>query len=178
MKPKAVSPQETPSTREPGQTNGADRRPAEVVDLLGKVQRHLQEGEPKKALDLIARAKLTSPWVTNALGVCQLRLARAQMAVDVFRGLVLAAGGVILRRDVPAAFKTNFATDLLADANMAGCLRVLEEIRDEQNPAVQRLRGSLQRWQESLTFWQKLNWCMGGLPNLPLILDYPLGDLE
>ena len=42
---------------------------------------------------------------------------------------VLAAGGVLLRNDVPAVFKTNYAAALLAADNMGGCLSVLVAVR-------------------------------------------------
>ena len=177
MAQKSMTPEATPTTKGMGQPGAAREWPPEVADLLGKAAKFLQEGQPEKALDLIARAKLTSPWATNALGVCQLRLGKATLAVDLFRGLVLAAGGLLLRPDVPAVFKTNYAAALIAADNLSGGLRVLEEIRDESNPAVQTLRAAVRRWEAGLTFWQKLNWWFGGQPDHPLVLDFPLGDL-
>src|SRR5262245_17279594 len=108
--------------RVPERANEVAPKPPEIADLLGKVGQLLGEGQPGKALDLIARAKVNSPWATNALGVCQLRLGNVRLAVDVFRGLVLAAGGILLRNNVPAAFKTNYATALLLADNLGGCL--------------------------------------------------------
>jgi hypothetical protein len=95
----------------------------------------------------------------------------------VFRGLVLAAGGLILRDDVPVFFKTNYATALLAAGNLGGCLSVLAEVRDEVNPAVTRLRASIRRWRDGLTFWERLNWWMGGQPERPVALAFAPGDL-
>jgi hypothetical protein len=166
-----------PSPRETGPVNGAAARPSEIADLLDKVARLLREGSPERALIVLTRAWCNSPWMTNALGVCQLRLGNAAVAVEVFRGLVL-AGGLFLRADVPAVFKTNYATALLAADNLAGCLRVLDEMRDEDNPAVRRLRESVRRWEKSLTFRQKVRWYFGGQPEHPLVLDFPPGDLE
>src|SRR5262249_41369130 len=154
MTRKIDAPVAGPSAPAPGGANGTETKPAEIVTLLGKVDEFLRAGQAAKALDVIARARSKSPWATNALGVCQLRLGNAGVAVDVFRGLVL-AGSVFLRADVPAVFKTNFATALLAADNLAGCLRVLEEMRDEENPAVRRLREAVRRWKGSLTFWEK-----------------------
>jgi hypothetical protein len=171
-------PQTNPSTGVQGQAKGAETRPPEVVDLLGKVDKLLREGQPKRALEIISRAKINSPWVTNAAGVCQLRLGNAKVAVDVFRGLVLASGGLILRQDIPAAFKTNYATALLAMDNLAGCLGVLAEVRDEDHPGAQRLRAAVQRWKQDLTLWQKIQWYTGGQPARPVTLDFPPGDLE
>jgi hypothetical protein len=156
---------------------GTETKPPEVAALLGKVARHLQDGEPGKALDALTRARLQSPWVTNAQGVCRLRLGEAALAVDVFRGLVL-SGSVVLRPDVPAVFKTNYATALLASSNVSGCRLVLDEIRDEGNPAVQKLRAAMRRWYDGLATWQKVQWYFGGQPHRQPELDFPPGDLE
>jgi hypothetical protein len=155
-----------------------DARPPEVTDLLNKVEQHLQDGQSAVALECIARAKIKSPWLTNAAGVCQLRLGNTDVAVNVFRGLVLAPGGLVLRDDVPTVFKTNYATALLAAGHLSGGLSVLADIRDEGNPAVQRLRTAIRHWQGCLTFWQKVSWYVGGQPDRPLVLDSPLGDLQ
>jgi hypothetical protein len=160
------------------QTVKADGKPAEVADVLAKVERQLQEGEVIRALEAIGRARISSPWLANAAGVCQLRLGNTQTAVDQFRALVLASGGLILREDVPTAFKTNYATALLASGNLSGGIRVLEEIRDEDNPLVERLRSAIHDWKKSLTMWQTVTWYLGGEPPRPLVLDFPLGDLE
>jgi hypothetical protein len=159
------------------QTNAVPTRPPEVTDLLGQVAKFLEAGQPAAALERIRRSKLSSPWLTNAAGVCQLRLGNAELAVDTFRSLVLAAGGLVLRDDVPAEFKINFATALLADGNLTGGLRVLDEARDEGHPAAREIRDAIRRWKEGMTFWQKLRWSVGGQPPRPLVLDFALGRL-
>jgi hypothetical protein len=162
----------------PEQGNGVVSKPPEIADLLARADQLLQAGEPTKAIDLIARAKVNSSWRTNALGVCQLRLGKAKLAVEVFRGLVLKAGGILLRTDVPAVFKTKYAAALLAADNVGGCLSVLAEVREEEHPAIGKLKAAIRRWRGSLTLWQKLNWYLGGQPDLPVVLDFPPGDLE
>jgi len=152
-----------------------DTRPPEVAELLAQVAKFLEEGQPGAALERISRAKISSPWLTNAVGVCQLRLGNAKVAIDTFRGLVLATGGLILRADVPTLFKVNFATALLADGNLSGGLTALDEIRDEGHPAVREIREAVRRWKEGMTFWQKLWWYAGGQPPRPLVLDFALG---
>jgi hypothetical protein len=159
------------------QANAVDTRPPEVTDLLGQVEKLLEEGQPAAALERISRSKLRSPWLTNAAGVCQVRLGNTKVAVDTFRGLVLAAGGLILRDDVPAVFKLNFATALLADGNLSGGLRILDEVRDEGHPAVREIREAIRRWKESMTLAQMLWWSIGGQPPRPLVLDFALGRL-
>jgi hypothetical protein len=155
-----------------------DTRAPEIVELLGKVERLLEEGQPEKALDAISRAKLKSPWVTNATAVCVLRLGEVKRAADLFRGLTAGPGGVTLRHDAPAVFKTNFATALLAANEVSGCLGVLYEIGDEENPAVEQLRGAIARWKKSLSLWQKLRWYTGDHPDHPVAFDFPLGRIE
>jgi hypothetical protein len=168
----------SPSSQASRQDNGSGGRPPEIADLLDKAAQLLQEGQPEKAIDLASRARIKSPWVTNLLGVCQLRLGNAKVAVDVFRGLVLAAGGVLLRQDVPTVFKANFATALLANDNPSGFLSVLGEIQDDPHPAVRKLRDGFQRWKASLTLWQRIRWHLGGQPARPFTLDFLPGELE
>jgi hypothetical protein len=125
-----------------------------------------------------AAGKGTRSQVTNLLGVCQLRLGNAKVALEVFRGLVLAAGGVLLRPDVPTVFKTNFATAQLANDNSSGFLSVLGEIQDAQHPAALKLQDAFRRWKASLTFRQRMQWHLGGQPSRPFTLDFLPGDLE
>jgi hypothetical protein len=161
----------------PVRESGPSTRPSEVEDLLGKVNNLLQEDRTREALDLLVRAKVTSAWVTNAVGVCELRLGSAESAVATFRNLVL-SGGLFLRDDVPTVCKANYAVALLAAGNLAGGLVVLDEISDEENPAVLRLRAAVERWRRGLTLWEKFGWWFGTLPGRKPVLDSPLGDLE
>jgi hypothetical protein len=163
-------------TRDPVEENGS--QPTEIVNVLGKVESLLQEGNAEKALDVLARSRLKSPWVTNANGVCLLRLDRAEQAVNLFRGLALSPGGVVLRADAPLVFKTNFATALLACGNVGGCIRILHDINDEENRAVQQLRGAIEQLRKRLSLWTRLQWRMGVPPTCRVPLDFPPGNLE
>lgn len=158
--------------------NGDDNRPVEVVQLLAKVERLLADDNPERALDAIPRARLKSPWITNATAVCLLRLGQAEQAAKLFRGLVAGPGGVTLRTDAPLVFKCNYATALLAFHNVAGCLSVLAEIGEEDNSTVQQLRAAIAAWKKSLSLWQKFRWLTGDVPQRPVALDFPLGQLE
>jgi hypothetical protein len=157
--------------------NGPNGLSPEVADLLGKARQLLDEKLPEKALDTIKRSKLSSPWITNATGVCAMRIGNVKPAAGLFQGLV-AHGGIMLKPDAPLVFKTNFATALLASNNMQGCLSVLHEIGDDGNPTVQRLRAAIQQWKQGLSFWQKLKWYTGDVPQKAVALDFPLGELE
>jgi hypothetical protein len=155
-----------------------EEKSPEIVAFLSKVDKLLQEGHPENALELFSRNKLKSPWITNANGVCLLRLDRAQEAVNLFRSLALSSGSVVLRVDAPTVFKTNFTTALLAYNNLGGCLKVLHEINNEENPLVQQLRAAIQRFKVSLSLWTRLQWRMGIPPDGPIAMDFPLGNLE
>jgi hypothetical protein len=150
---------------------------SDVVNVLGKVKQLLDEQRSEKALEVITRSRLSSPWITNARGVCALRLGNAKQASGIFQGLV-GHLGVMLKPDTPLVFKTNFATALLASNNTAGCLSVLHEIGKEQNPTVQRLRTAIREWKQGLSFWQKFKWYTGDYPEKPVVLSFPLGELE
>jgi hypothetical protein len=147
----------------------------EAQALLAQAASLLEENKIKEAMTLLARSNIESSWIQNALAVCQLRPGNAATAVNMLRGLVL--GGLALRADAPTVFKANYAAALLAANNVAGGLAVLTEVRDEANPAVQKLRTAVARWKGTLTLWQKINWYLGGQPDVPLALDSPLGDL-
>jgi hypothetical protein len=168
-----------PSQRPPAAERvlGGKTKPAEGVPLLERAEALLAAGQPKKALDLLARSGPADPRLTNAAGVCLLRLGETGRAVDVFRGLVLAPGTVCLRPDAPPEYKCNFAAALLAAGNNAGGLRALDEVGDEDRPAVRRLRAAARRWREGLSFWQRLRWHLGDSPAHPVALGDELGEL-
>jgi tetratricopeptide (TPR) repeat protein len=153
------------------------RRPTEGATPLERAEALLREGQPQKALDLLTRAGPPTPRLTNAVGVCLLRLGEAERAVDVFRGLVLLPGTICLRRDAAPEHKSNFAAALLAAGNVAGGLRALDEVGDEDRPAVRRLRDAVRRWREGLFFRQRLRWYLGGGPPHAVPLDSDFGEL-
>jgi hypothetical protein len=156
--------------------NGKETPPAHVIDLLRDTAALLDAGEPRKALEGINRAKAESPWLRNAAGVCQIRLGNTAAAMEIFRGMVLAAGGFDLRPEAPTIFKTNFAVALLLSSNVDGFQRVIEELYDVQHPALDRLRDAIQRWRKNMGFWHKLRSLFGGATS-PLVLDFPPGDV-
>jgi hypothetical protein len=159
------------------QSNHLPPKEADTVELLHKVEQILREGEPNRALHLIARAKNPSPWAINAQGVCQLRSGNTRVALDVFRSLVL-AGGIHFRTDVPAVFKANFAAAMLLADNVKSGASILTGMRENEHPSVGKLKAAVRRWKQELPLWQKFNWYLGGEPNRPFTLDFPPGDLE
>jgi hypothetical protein len=150
----------------------------EVIELLKKADAALQAGKTKHALDIIVRSHHQSLWAMNAMGVCQLRLGNKEEAIDIFRRIALNSGTLALRKDVPTAFKINFATALLADHKVNGCLDILSEIQNDAHPAIQQLRAAIQDWKNHFNLWDRIDWFFAGEPSRPLTLDWPLGELE
>lgn len=167
----------TPNREPTSKQNGnQDLRPAEVNELLTKVATSLDAGHPQKALELLQRSKVRSPWVTNAMAVCLLRLGDTPRAIEMFKGLAVTSG-VCFRTDVPSVFITNFATALLMAHNVSGCLSALGAVRDDPNPTVQRLRGAIRQWKAGLSLWQKICWYWGDTPGDPIELGFPPGEI-
>lgn len=146
----------------------------EIGKLLDRVKDLLDAGKPQDALKILSRE--SSEWARNARSVCFLRLGQPTQAVETLRGLVI-DGVLNLREDAPMTFKTNFATALLLSGNISGGIGTLHDIRDDANPEVQRLRSAVAKWRESMTFWQKFGWLLGIIPNHPLTIDGPPGDI-
>ncbi len=173
-KPQHVSTSPLPDNSD--QVKTVERHPSEPPGLRDQIEKHLQAGQPKKALDVLARSKVHSPWSTNAIAVCLLRLGQADRAVELFRNLVL-SGSLFLRPDVPTAWKVNFATALLLSDNLSGCVQLLGDIHEEDHPGVQRLRAAVGSWHNRLSIWQKIQWFLGGQPARGVELDFPPGEL-
>lgn len=159
-----------------GQAATAEKHPSESLELRDQIEQILQAGQPKKALDVLARSRDHSPWSTNAIAVSLLRLGKAEQAIDLFRNLVL-SGSLFLRSDVPTAWKVNFAIALLMTDNLPGCIQVLRDIRDADHPSVQRLANAIRQWESELSLWEKIQWHLGGQPARPVKLDFLPGEL-
>ncbi|WP_425613495.1 hypothetical protein NA78x_003327 [Anatilimnocola sp. NA78] len=149
----------------------------DLVILLCNVEKFLAKEDVRSALAALSHSKLNSPWVINAMGVCQLRQHNPKTAVDLFRSVVLTGGGIVFRNDIPLIFKTNYATALLAANNVGGCQAILAEVR-ESHPAADRLQAAIQQWKSRLTLKQTLGRYLGFEVSTPVVLDFPLGDLE
>jgi len=108
------------------------------------------------------------------------RLFASGSALCMYYDLVLNPGCTWMRPDLPTVYKTNYATALLLSGHPSGCLEMLAEIKDEQNPTVQRLRAAIKNWESRLTFLQKLNWWFGHIEptNRPVTIDFEAGEFE
>lgn len=149
-----------------------------VSDLLALVERLLGAGKPQEAIEVIRHFGTGSPEVSNAHGVALLRAGDITKAVEVYRNLCVNQSGFCLKPDLPTVFKTNYATALLLAGNVSGCLSILQEIDDNQNAGVQRVRAAIQRWRRSLTWWERLWFNISGeQPAKPVPADFQPGEL-
>lgn len=149
--------------------------PGDVEEVLRRVDRHLQAGQPEQALEEIGRSGRKSDRLANAAAVCQIRLGNAQKAVESLRGLVVHSG-IYLRDDVPPVFKVNFAAALLASGNVDGFLSTLQDVGDG-HPSARKYREAYRSWRASLTWWERVKADLFGLESRPFRPDFPLGDL-
>jgi hypothetical protein len=154
---------------------GADTEAAGPDEVLVRVRQHLAAGQPEKALETIRLAKIKSDSLTNAAGVCQLRLGNAEGSLRTFRGLVV-AGDVRFRDDVPPLYKLNFAAALLAAGNTGGFLTALHDVGDT-HPAAERYRDAYRRWLAGHSRWQRFRMAIGGEPPRPFAADFPMGEV-
>lgn len=146
-------------------------------DLLHQVQALLEQGRPEHALELLRPVRRCSGVMENAYGVCLLRSGQLEQATSVFRSLVLSGTGFSLRPNVPTVFKTNYGTALLLGMHVDGCVSVLNQIEDQQHPAVARLRTAIEQWKTSLSRLRRLLISFAGLPDGKVPLGFPPGDL-
>lgn len=153
---------------------GPDRI-ARESDLLAEVSRLLRAGRADEAVEVIGLSYLPSPRVANALAVCHLRLGNTARALRLLRHI--ATDGAAFRPDVPVVFKTNLAAALLVAGDVTGCLRTLDEIVDEDTPAVRRLRAAAAR-AVPRTAWGRWLRRHGIGPSRPPEFDGPVGELS
>lgn len=148
-----------------------------TASLLEKVDQLLTAGKADEAFNMLNSHESGDPLLRNARGVCLLRMGQAELAVRTFRQLCLASNGIVMRSDVPITYKTNFATALLMNQRISGALEVINEIRNESHPAVQRLRQILADWEKELSAWQRILWQFGVEPKHPVTVAQPCGEL-
>lgn len=157
--------------------NSAEETTPSIAALLDRVEQQLNGGHPRKAMELVLHNSDTSPWIKNALGVCQLRLQHPKAAVDLFRSLAVESG-VFFRKSAPAIFKSNFATALLLSENLNGFLRAMDDLDDVEHPEFVRLRAAIARWYGEMGLWERLCWNVFGIVPRPLTLDFPPGAVK
>jgi hypothetical protein len=148
--------------------------PADVADLLTRVDTLLREDCPWEALALLPATD--TPWVRNARGVCLLRLGRPGEAIEVLRDLVFGPGGLAVQPDADPVFQANYATALLLDGNIEGFWGILGGIRDRGHPGVAKVDEAVRRWKAGMSFGQRVASALG-LGGPRFAIRFPSGHL-
>tara|TARA_R110002167_G_C12678096_1_gene651259 strand:- start:671 stop:1207 length:537 start_codon:yes stop_codon:yes gene_type:complete len=164
-------------TYQQNEKSSESMRTSDIDMLLNRVDQLLQANAPDQALKLISNSKIKTPWLKNATAVCQLRLGNPQVAIEIYRSL-LVNGGIFLRADAPVVFKVNFAVALLLDKNLPGFYNALFDVKEEEHPSIPKLKAAVKSWRQQLTLWQKLQLICGNHPHAPLELGFAPGDLR
>lgn len=134
-------------------------------------------GDCRGALQLL-RPQGHAPEIMNAIGVCLMRLGKIDESLALYRGMVMKPGCTLVRPEVPTHHKLNFATALLLQGTPAGCLSVLSEIGEPENPTVQRLQRAMKAWEAGLSFWRRWDWRINRIEpaKCHVVIDFPPGE--
>ncbi len=144
---------------------------------LQRVKESVLKNDYQRALELLPTDS-QDPEIRNCRAVCLMRLQRFDAAVDVLRKTVIHGGLLSVRLDTPNHIKVNFATALFYSGHPAGALDILNEIRREDDPGVQRLRQATVDWVAQMSFIRRLDWKLNRIApkKLPAVTDQPLGQ--
>jgi WD40 repeat protein len=124
--------------------------------IFAEVRQKLTINQPSQALSLLETISDKGSYEYNAIAVCHLRLGNYQRAIDVLRNIIFVANSISMRNDVPTLCKVNFATALLMQGNIDGCENMLASLEQYQHPIAIRLKAAITKWQNSLSFWEKI----------------------
>jgi hypothetical protein len=136
----------------------------------------LAAGEADRALSTLKTASSTDA-VTNACGVCLMRMGRAAPALDLFRHLAVSPGCTWMRAETPVIYRSNYCTALILTGHPDGAVELLHSMVEQSHPSVARLQQAVTAWASRLSVLQRLQWKLGLVPETPVPLDFPPGDI-
>ena len=148
-----------------------------TLSTLRRAKDCLENAREKEALELLGAAPTGDALLDDARGVCLMRLGRARAALDLYRGLALENGSLNLKADLPTVLLANYATALLLEQNVEGCLTLLREVGDPGHPSVVRLRDAIARWRGGLGLWARIQFSVYGVAARPVVLDFAPGEI-
>jgi WD40 repeat protein len=153
------------------------QKPFDPNPELTRARALLRQGKAQEALALLRQEGRPGPSDPNAEGLCLLRMGDVGAALEIFRKLVLTPDGSRMRPGAPIGHRINYAAALLAAGRVADCIDALDEIDADHDGGVQPLRAAIRRWEDTLTWWERLEWFFGFQPGRPVPRDFPLGEL-
>jgi hypothetical protein len=152
--------------------------PGHVAELLKKVEHLLELGRIEDALHTATSQSSGNPAQSNARAVCLMRLGKPDEAVRVLRSVVIDQTGVLMRQDIPTAYKSNFAVALALAGNLSGATSILAELGEETDTQIQGLSKCIQAAKSKRSFMQKLAGILGTADNTKVQLDFVPGLLR
>ncbi|EMI52909.1 tetratricopeptide repeat protein [Rhodopirellula sallentina] len=145
-------------------------------------------GVPNKVLSLIQRedyvaaheALRTLPRslvVSQAMGVCVIRIGNAAEAVDLFRTMSVVPGTTVLKPEADDSLKVNYATALMMNGSPSGALDLLDELEDPCHPMALEIRAAIRKWANGLAFWRRWDWKLNRIdpPRCSVPFDFTPG---
>lgn len=158
---------------------GAEPAKSTVFPLsLQEVRPLLEEHEFRDLKSALEAPHFDQERLRHVWGVCMMRQGKIEEALRLFRSQVVGRG-LCLREDARPEFKLNFATAMLLDSNVEGCVEVLGELDECKDVAgaVARLRQCIQKWKQSLSWGDKLRTWFGGSVRA-IQLDFRAGEIR
>ncbi|MBL8814789.1 MAG: hypothetical protein JNL58_02075 [Planctomyces sp.] len=152
--------------------------PGHVAELLKKVEHLLELGRIEDALHIATSQSSGNPAQSNARAVCLMRLGKADEAVRVLRSVVIDQTGVLMRQDIPTAYKSNFAVALALAGNLSGATSLLAELGEETDTQVEGLSKCIRIARSKRSFMQKLMGFFGTSDDTRIELDFTPGLLR
>jgi hypothetical protein len=150
--------------------------PKTLDQSLRKVHQFIEDHQYELALAMTKGHEHSDVRLRNAKGVCLLRLGRFKEALHLFRSLTIDERTLTTKPKLPTEVITNFATVLLLQGHLGGCMERLHDVTDQHHPAVQRLFSAVAKWKAGLTFFQRIYWRLTTAEPV-LELDFEPGDL-
>ena len=145
---------------------------------LQSIDSLLQANQFEQALASLTKQDSGDRYLENARAVCLIRAGQAAAALPILAKLIFQEeSATCLNSDLPTAFVTNFATAMLMERQVGGCLSALAQLTEPEHPTVQRLRAALTRYSRSLGLWDRLLYTVYEIVKTPIPLDWAPGEL-
>ncbi|MFZ2148750.1 MAG: hypothetical protein WAV28_16165 [Sedimentisphaerales bacterium] len=143
---------------------------------IDHIRELLNQGRPQDALKFIEHLGQKTSVMENARGVCLMRLGKIEEAISVLRDVAF-QGHICMPSDTPVLYQINFATAMLLYNRKEGAFPILNELDEKEHQQVAKLKNAINRWVKSLNFVEKCCYHIGLLPNKPVTIDFPPGEI-
>ena len=109
---------------------------------MDRVRTLLDNGQAQEALALVNQRDDVSDVWQNVRAVCLLRMGSYERAMQVLRRIVFPGNAICVPEDVPALYRANFATAMLALHHTDSALAIMEHLGHDGHPYVEQVTPS------------------------------------